>query len=93
MKITFYSTVVHVMANGRSHGTLTRFSLPGDKPEAWSVELRDPDGVLDGDVRHSCSSRADAEAWAYPRAARLAEHAEDKLFAACTLDLADVALG
>ena len=97
MKISFHTHTVHIMAGGKSHGTLTRWSLPGDKPEVWTVAFIDPDGVVsDDDKRHGLSaafaSRHDAEMWALPHAIRLAEAAEHQRVRADGMALAELAL-
>lgn len=96
-KITFFTHVVHIMAGGKSYGTLTRYSLPGDRPEGWTVAFTDPDGVLSADVKRdglsrSFESRAEAETWALPHAIALVEHAQDRSAMQDGIDLAELAL-
>ena len=92
-EVVFFETTVHIMAGGRAYGTLTRFSLPGDDPEAWDVQLHDADGILDVvEQRQGFTSRADAEAWALPLAQRLREHYDAKQRRETLRDLADLAL-
>lgn len=96
-RISFHTHVVHIISGGKSLGTLTRYSLPGDKPETWTVALDDPDGVLPQAVRGeglstAFPSRHDAECWALPHALVLAEHAQDKARFADQRALAELAL-
>lgn len=96
-KISFFTHVVHIMAGGRSFGTITRYSLPGDRPEVWQVAFNDPDGVLSDEVKREglstpFASRTEAEVWATPHAIALVERWQAKAAEFDATALAELAL-
>lgn len=65
-EVVFFNRVVNIMVGGKSFGTLTQLSLPGDTPEVWNVDAAPP-GSSAADLHYTrqiVGTRAEAEEWA-----------------------------
>ena len=63
--VVFFNRLVTVMVGGKSFGTMTQMSLPGDEPEVWQIDLCAPNSSASDRhiVRQHIGSRAEAEEW------------------------------
>lgn len=64
-EVVFFSRIVNVMIGGKSFGTMTQMSLPGDEPEVWQIDLAAPNTTPSDRhiVRQHIGTRAEAEDW------------------------------